>query len=158
MSGNTFDGGQGTGNVVRGSTKRARDKKLRYLAHVVHLAACETEQQHRRKFLDIDPRRAGRANEWTCVPGSSGAALIKLNCSAFLRRWCGVSYEKPSHRFARHFFRKSVRVPFATLSRRHFWYVGAERLLSFTGLKATWHEKYFRYIELFYKKNIQVFW
>jgi hypothetical protein len=63
VSGNTFDGGQGTGNVVRGSTKRARDKKLRHLAHVVHLAACETEQQHRRKFLDIDPRRVGRANE-----------------------------------------------------------------------------------------------
>lgn len=65
--------------------------------------ARETEQQHRRKFLDIDPRRrvgpgerTGRTNgqtdertfERTRVAGFSPcAALIKLNCDAFLRRW-----------------------------------------------------------------------
>lgn len=124
MSGNTFDGGQGTGNVVRGSTERARDKKLRHLAHVVHLARVRNRAAAPQKI----PRyrsASGWASERmnVCSPGSSGAALIKLNCTAFLRRWCGISYDlarssPPSpRRFTRHFFRGSVCVVPLTLSR-----------------------------------------
>lgn len=109
---------------IRSTAPRAGDRKCGTRKHETRAwqettlpRACrasrrarETEQQHHRKFLDIDPRRwtwanertDGRTNERTnertngrtnvCSARILRVALIKLNCTAFLRMWRSGSY------------------------------------------------------------------